>query len=767
MRSKTLDFPKATVQTTVLFVVSSWAFFVLGWYFRSSIHPWLSLGSVFLGHNSFGTVGFSAKLKAWGNGLTSAASAFWCVGVFWSCGRLLRKWIFRPMENAALQFCLDLGFGFFFLNTGWMGLGLNRLWWEPFWLGGAVVLSGLMVKSLLELRKIKPKIRFIQEQFSWVFWISLGMGLVYFGFLFIHGFLPETFYDSLNYFLGMPQFWIFQHGITDYPTHLLSGYFHGGSIFYLYAFLLGGTEAAKLLGVFILGFTALFAFGWVKEKAGFLAGTVAAVSVLTFPLIYLNAWAVRVDGLSTFVLLLFFYCVEKACGDKPAQPRSAWILAAALFAGLALSIKPTAIIGLSTAALAVLWQGKGELFKKKTFWIGSLAFISLETGPWLLKNAVFTGNPFFPYASSWIGGRSIPALGYARLLGENRQFLPMDHGFWSLLTLPWRLTMPGAGDGQWIGPLFLGFLPALFFLGSEDSSTRFFMKITALSFVIGLYISHMLRFVMPAFLLSLVMFSTVFFTQKGKWWKTFWTASVLACALLFFGDYLALSAAHFDGSGIWRGVETREEYLNRELPNSYEPLAAWTAENLPPDSRLLIVGDSRGVYYERPYFAQSVFDEPFFAGAARSALDAAGILKQLRQLGIDYVVFNLPEGLRVSKEYRQYELKPKEWARLDDFLDTGLKPVYFKDFQGVYEVQNQLGPAGTRQPLDPFSFLAPQAYDFFLDSKSGHFEKAQGELDELKTLFPRDPYWRDQEAILMRAEGKQRENLGSGNHESR
>lgn len=631
-----------------------------------------------------------------------------------------------------------------------MGLGLNRLWWEPLWLSGALILPVLTFKNLTESRKGKLGFGFPQEQLSWVFWLLLGTGLVYCGFLFLHGFLPETFYDSLNYFLGMPHYWIFQHGITDYPTHLLSGYFHGGSLFYLYAFLLGGTEAAKILGIFTLGFNTLFAFGWAQEKAGLLAGTTAAISILTFPLVYLNAWAVRVDGLLTFTLLLFFYCVEKAVIDKPRPPQNAWVLAATLFAGLALSIKPTAIVGIGATAAAVLWQGWTGFFKRKHFWMGLGFFGLLEIGPWLLKNAAFTANPFFPYAASWMGGRSIPALGYARLLGENRQFLSMDHGFWSFLTLPWRLTMPQAGDGQWIGPLFLAFIPALFFLRNKDAITHFFLKVIILSFVLGLCLSHMLRFVMPAFVLSLILFSTVFFTQKGKTWKILWTASVLVCAVLFFGDYLDLSATHYKGAGMWRGLETEEEYLDRELPNSYEPLAAWTEKNLPPDARLLIVGDSRGVYYHRPYFAQSVFDEPFFAAAARQARNAGNILQRLRQLGITHVVVNVPEGIRVSKEYHQYELKPEEWKQLDESFRTGLKPLYWKNFQGVFEVDYG-GTEGKASPLpDPFSFFAPQAHDYFEDFQDNHLQKAGRDLAELMGLFPKDPYWLSQKAFLSK-----------------
>jgi hypothetical protein len=318
----------------------------------------------------------------------------------------------------------------------------------------------------------------------------------------------------------------------------------------------------------------------------------------------------------------------------------------------------------------------------------------------------------------------------------------MDHGLWTILSLPWRLTMPSAGDKQFIGPLFLAFLPSLLFLRSKDPTLRFFIKISLISFFLGLCMSHMLRFSMPAFLLSLLLLTALYFSLKDVKWRILWIVGIGFCALLFPGNYLENSADNYDGGGIWTGKETQEQYLNRKLPNSYEPLAQWIRENLPENARLLIVGDSRAVYYEHPFWAQSVFDEPFFAQAARQSRGAQGILRSLQQMGITHVVVNSPEGLRVSKEYHLYELKPSEWGRLNDFIRRGLKPVYWKDLQGVYEVQSQLTPPQGILPPNLFSFFAPQAHDFFQDFQYRNFTRASAELKQLLVLFPGEDYWK-------------------------
>ncbi len=641
---------------------------------------------------------------------------------------------------------LDLGLGFVVLNFFWTGLGLVRLWVEPLWLAVGVALSVLWVKDLLQLPWKSPKFHFPRGLSPAMAGACLAVGLVYYGFLLIHGFLPETFYDSLNYFLGIPQFWLDRHGVTDDPGHLYSGFFHGGSLCFMYAFVLGGTEGAKILGVLVLGFCAILAGGWAHAKAGWQAGAVAGMAVLTFPLLYLNSGAVRVDGLLVFSMFLYFFCLEKALDCQASQ----WFAAAAVFAGWALSIKPPALAGIGAALLAAAWVYRASLWKTKTFWTALTGFFALEAGPWLLKNFTFTGDPFFPYAASWFNGRTLPDWGVQGLLGENQQFLPMGQGWWSVLTLPWRLSIPQAGDKQWLGPLFLGFSPALPALAlGKGKSTKFLSLTAVLTVASGLCFSHMLRFWMPGFALALLLFSTIFFAEKEAAWGRLWASAVLGSAVLCFGSFLDLSAVYFDGAGLWSGRESREAYLNRMLPDSYEPLAQWTAENLPADARLLIVGDARGVYYGRPFEAQSVFDEPVLSQSARLAKDPSGILKRLRQMGITHLVVNIPEGMRVSTY--QYDLNPLEWKKLDDFVRRGLKLLYWKNFQAVYEVEGGIGPSSGAPAVDPLSFFTPQAREFNRDIEARNYLGAQKALKEQLTLLPDDGYWQNEKSLLDKA----------------
>ena len=346
------------------------------------------------------------------------------------------------------------------------------------------------------------------------------------------------------------------------------------------------------------------------------------------------------------------------------------------------------------------------------------------------------------------------ALGAERLWHENTQFLPMGEGLRSYATLPWRLTMPGSGDGQFIGPLVLAFGPAALILAPGGKRLDLLARTALLSLALGLGLSHMLRFSLPAFVMVLMVLSVVLTSDRNRPWGKFWSAALALSAAFCFASFTGVSAKYYDGSGVWTGRETREAYLDRKLQEGYSGMSRWIGLNLPGDARVLLVGDSRGVYYDRQFVANSVFDEPFLAGAARKERDAAGILRRVREAGITHLAVNIPEGLRNSKEYGQYALTQAQWAVLNEFVSRGIEPLYWKDYLAVYEVRKSLREGkdpGVQRPVNPFSFFTPEAYDFFRDFQAGDRAAAERDLDRDLELFPGEPYWWEKEA---RVEGE-------------
>ncbi|MGH7740352.1 MAG: hypothetical protein ACREL1_09435, partial [bacterium] len=342
-----------------------------------------------------------------------------------------------------------------------------------------------------------------------------------------------------------------------------------------------------------------------------------------------------------------------------------------------------------------------------------------------------------------------------RLLAENQQFLPLGTSLKNWLTFPWRLLMPSGGGGaQFVGPLILSFMPLSLPALAREGAPRFWAGTALVYLGLGLCFSHMLRFVMLAFVLLLMAWTVWAARAKGPWEKSVTVWGLLG-ALLAPPYFLAISARYFDGIGFLTGAESRVQYLERMVRNPYEDLARWTDTHLPSNARLLLVGDTRGLYYQRDFLANSAFEEPFLAAIARTSASPAQMAEKVRRLGVTDAVVNIPEGIRLGEDYHLYRLSPVQWARLNRYLALYWKPLYFNHFHAVYEIEDepQKSPGPSVAPMNPFSFFAQPAYDF---SRAAQAKRGSAVLAAVRAetaLFPEDPFWVQKRAWAEKAFG--------------
>jgi hypothetical protein len=255
----------------------------------------------------------------------------------------------------------------------------------------------------------------------------------------------------------------------------------------------------------------------------------------------------------------------------------------------------------------------------------------------------------------------------------------------------------------------------------------------------------MLRFSIPAFVLAFLILSIVLASFEAGSWKYLWAGVVSFSALLCFGQYFSLSATQYDGWGIWSGKESRLEYLSRKM--KFFDTIDWVDKNLSKDARMLAVGDSQVLYYPRLTYANSVFDEQFFAAAARKEKDPKGILRRLKEMGITYVIIDKVLGGENSHEYHQYELDKEQWLKIDGFVQGGLEPL--NEFEGLYKVREKLMEKGPHID-NPFHFFPPQCWDYFNDFSNKDYEKSKNELERLLSFFPGDYIWLHRMGYLMK-----------------
>ena len=735
-----------------------WIFPLLGWagwvffrYFSFPSHPLLKV------------LPFLKDLFDAGQGGSLAASEFWRIqteslrilgtsvlilGVTWVLGRRVRQWLALDLSDSWVRFGFDFGMGVLCLNLLWIGTGLTGLWYRPLGVAAGVLLLILLFVDLAGFLKARGNWG-IQGRPQGGVLLLLAAGCFYFLFSLLQNLAPETFYDSMVYHLAVPSYWLLHHGLADFPTNFFSNYPFGAETYFLNGLVLQGTESAKMLHVICFGVCALLAGGWARELAGPLAGWMTLGLTLTFPLAAVNVWTTQVEGFLGLAVVLLAYSLER--WGREERPDGRWALMSGLWAGLSLSTKYTALLVLAVAFVVLAFQ-RPAFFKKTPWvlWAGMGSGVLLLLGPWVLKNLAFTGNPFFPYAMTHFPGRHLPAAGYERLLQEQHARVTAGLGSWILL--PWNLTMSNPDSYNFCGPFSLALAPFLLLFRLRHPALRFLAWLVPLLFLGGFAVTHILRFAFPGFLLLFVLAGAVLGGGEKPAWGKAWAWAAGLSAVLCFPYLAAINHYYYSCAGIWAGRETREEYLlgpGKITP--YYSMARWVSNNLPPEAGILIVGDARGIYYERPFLTNSVFDEQVLAKLAREENGAEGIAKRLKEMGVDYLAVNEAEGIRVSAGYGHYDLTSEEWKKLDDFVQNYTQGVYANDVEEGQDVFRVLSsPQASVSPLKDSLFLSfsRPVSKLIGDFNHRQWNDVEGDFNEITKLYPFSEYWKGQKAAF-------------------
>jgi len=726
-------------------VVPLWGLFVLGWFIFHSFRAFPYWGKLFQsGPASPEAPGLAAAFMAHsGVVLTTLA----VLSVTWVLGRRFRDGLGLEVQETWIRTSLDLLLGALLLGTFWVGMGLNGLWFPVLWKGLGIPLLGLCLLDLVH-RRWKDgtwTLRvFFPREAAFIGLFGVGLWYLFFGLL--QGLAPETFYDSMVYHLAVPAYWLWNHGLVDHPANFFSNFPFAAEVFFLNGFVLQGTETAKMLHLASFGVAAVLAGGWAREIAGERAGWLVWGMVVTFPLLSLCVWTTQVEGFLALSCLAFLYALDRWSRGGG----EGWACLSGLFAGSALAVKYTAfpviLLGLLVSVLQRSSFWRSHPFEKGArFLLGGAVIL----GPWVMKNLTFTGNPFFPYLMGMFPGRRIPLENYLKLLEEQQFRFASD--LLGTLRLPWTLTMANPDSYVFIGPLALALAPGLLLWRYRDPSLRFLAALVPSLLLVGLALTHILKFSIPAFLVLYLVAGTACAVGRSRFLVQAVAWGVTATGVACFSYLASIHHRHYDGAGLWLGKMGRDEYLQSSRRVSpYQETARWISRHLAREGRVLVVGGSRGLYLEGPFLNQSIFDEPILRGIVRSAPDAAGVREGLRRRGVDHLLVLVPEGLQVA-DYRPYDLTREEWARLDDFIQRGTDLLHLKDLQGLYRIKG--GPMVERGPGIPdlLLFLSEPAANFIKAGQEGRREEAERELERVLALYPFSEDWRVQARIFRGA----------------
>ena len=514
-----------------------------------------------------------------------------------------------------------------------------------------VVFIIFCVYALLELRREPAGLRFQPKKYDVTEKVLLLL-LCLAGLLNLFCVLtPETYIDSLLYHLAVPQAYLQYHSFVKLPYNIFASFPQNADLLYLGGLVLNGPITAKLIN-FLFGLllvAAVYSFG--KKYTGRTAGLLAALLFYTLPVVSANLVNTQIDCLLTFYIFLAFYILVTACDSGF---KSTALALAGLFAGFALGMKYSAVIFVPGLLLVLLYA----LFKKKAlkktapvFAVFSI-FSLIPVVPWLFKNYIYWGNPFYPYLS----GNPKLAMLFSEQVG------PAIAGIKGFFLLPWKLTMSLPFATMNIGPAFLLLLPFFLWLLLFKRREKYFYYALLIAFLAALIfwlpVTRIARFFLPGLLLFslLLAYAVMKFIKDAK-------DDYYSFALIFVAAFIALNnivwvaGIHFrnmDPLSYASGKLSKEQYLSRARPTYPNPYFALihNIHKLPGNTgKILFVGETRSFYCSKPVIAGSVFDKvPLMEFAARGQ-NEDGLKQVLKKEGVSYVLVNYGELNRNQKTY--------------------------------------------------------------------------------------------------------------------
>ena len=311
---------------------------------------------------------------------------------------------------------------------------------------------------------------------------------------------------------------------------------------------------------------------------------------------------------------------------------------------------------------------------------------ALTVGPWLAKNAWQTGNPVYPLLYSVFGGRDWDAALDAKW---KRAHSPDRH---ELSDLGVKLIDVTA-KSDWLSPLLFGLAPLAWFRRGARSRVHWLWGYVAYLFLTWWGLTHRIdRFWVPLIPVVALLAGAGATWNRSRLWRCFLLSCAGFCGLF----NLAFMTSSLCG---YNQYLLDLNLARTETGNLTAPEIMFLNEQLPPNSKVLCVGEAEVFDARFPLLYNTVFDRSILETwcavpapgrpAGQLSMRSADEIRQVFQdAGVTHVLVNWQEILRYRTTYGY-----------TDFV----APERFKQLQDL----GILGPAWRIPAHQPFESLGP------------------------------------------------------------
>ena len=458
---------------------------------------------------------------------------------------------------------------------------------------------------------------------------------------------PPVFYDTLGYHLAFPQRWLMAGGWIEFPRDAYSYYPSAVDILGTFGLAGVGGWGARAIGL---------AFSWIAAlAAGELAGRLggrraawwaAALLFLTPALLQTGPLAIADSGVAAWAAAALLVLLRT---HEIPRPRCAVALAGFL-AGSAFAGKyiagATVVLPLVAAALLAV---EGPIGRRLRVLPSLAAGGTLAAAPWLLRNLLWTGDPLYPYLAGLFG---IPPVGMT-LAGELAQNGTVASGLFhhlvtTVMALPFRTFHPLQVGGV-IGPQWLLLLiPAVLLVRGRRSWPLWAAAVTGLLGWGALV--QFGRFLLPVLVPLAALLGTAaarLTVPRRPRDPVAAAVLVLLATVLAWNASAVLDPLAAERIDVLTGRITDAAYRRHWV--SYWPAVDPIARLVPPEGKVLLVGEARCYGIPRDVIVEDPYRTPLLVELAEASPDAAALRERLRTLGVTHLLVNRLEMARIAR----------------------------------------------------------------------------------------------------------------------
>ena len=657
----------------------------------------------------------------------------WLVLTAVSLGDTLLRWLIgktieSPIERLLLS--LPLGFGGLMLLGLLLGIvgGYNRLW--AFGTLGIIFLLSAPVWFRWVWTTLRKAVPIVAEEWKTRDYkfaaIILFIGVLFFISPYLWASAPTIRWDALTYHVAAPAVYIEQGRMIEIPEGVQTYYVHYAEMLFTLGLLLANQPLPGWLhlvaGIGAASLTGLLGSRIVNKRVG----GVAALLFFALPLVNYEIGTAYIDGFTTlFVTAMLFAGFNwwKTKADR-------WLCLSGVFAGIAVGIKLNATPFVVVYVLLIAFL----IFRQTRSW-KSLIYPLVITGipivvlwaPWLIRDALWTGNPVFPYYNAifkspeWIQPDVLTFDGRA------------NRSQWGFLNIPWEIVMNTRkyymeGSGGAVLSLPWLALPWCYF------GTQFFERgtkkylLTALGYgllaTIGLFliIPHA-RYLMPIYpvmaILAAANLDVVGRSVGGIKSQKLAIIVGIVVAVAYFLSAQISNISRMQSLNeripykVALGMESWSQFLSRTLP--FYPVFQYLNE-LPQKVKVF----SLGVEF-RQYTKARIFGGLYeVQQGLESVQSPTGLSQRLSDVGYDYLLIYTPDF----------------FSRPEVHSSPGLTPEFFTRYTSIVAAQNhvylyRLTPGPNDKPNHSQNLLGNAGFELAENGKlSTWFAAGSSMLDQ-------------------------------------